>query len=58
MTIEELRQYLEWRFRRTNSNGYLKYMKEWIDNVLQNPGAYNLQYYEKELKYFVGQGLI
>ena len=29
MTIEELRQYLEWRFRRTNSNGYLKYMKEW-----------------------------
>lgn len=49
MTLQEIISYLEWRFRTYNSNGYLKYMREWIKNFSENPQAYNLDYFRDEM---------
>lgn len=40
-----LKTYLEWRFKRNNHPKYLKYCNEWINNLFPS----QIQYFEKEM---------
>lgn len=48
----ELRTYLEWRFRVNNHSKYQIYRDEWINNI---PSC-NLWYYEIEMQHLREQG--
>lgn len=49
----ELRTYLEWRFRVNNHPKYQKYRDEWINNIL----SCNLWYYKTEMQHLRERGI-
>ena len=49
----ELRTYLEWRFRTNNHPKYQKYRDEWINNI---PSC-NLWYYKAEMQHLQKRGI-
>ena len=49
----ELKGYLEWRFRVNNHAKYQHYRDEWIQNLLPN----QLYYFEREMAHLYNKGI-
>ena len=58
ISYSELKSYLEWRFRVNNHAKYQKYRDEWVNNVLNGKGGYNIDYFILERDHLIERGIL